>query len=51
MVATVGIDLGGTKLMAVRVEDGEIVAREVFATPNDDFIPSAVAAISAQSGS
>lgn len=47
MVATVGIDLGGTKLMAVRVEDGEVVGREVFATPHDEFIPSAVAAIRA----
>ena len=45
MVATVGIDLGGTKLLAVRVEDGEVVARELFATPGEDFIASAIAAI------
>ncbi|MCP3996808.1 MAG: ROK family protein [bacterium] len=45
MVATVGIDLGGTKLLAVRVEDGEVVARELFATPGEDFIESAIAAI------
>lgn len=45
MVATVGIDLGGTKLLAVRLEDGEIVARELFATPGEDFVSSAIAAI------
>lgn len=45
MVATVGIDLGGTKLLAVRVEDEEVVARELFATPGEDFIESAIAAI------
>jgi glucokinase len=45
LVATVGIDLGGTKLLAVRVEDGEVVARELFATPGENFVDSAVAAI------
>lgn len=45
MVATVGIDLGGTKLQAVRVQDGEVVARELFATPDEEFVESAVAAI------
>jgi glucokinase len=45
LVATVGIDLGGTKLLAVRDEDGEVVARELFATPGEDFIESAIAAI------
>ena len=45
MAATIGIDLGGTKLLAVRVEDGEVVARELFATPGEDFISSALAAI------
>ena len=45
MVTTVGIDLGGTKLLAVRVEDEEVVARELFATPGEDFIESAIAAI------
>jgi glucokinase len=45
LVATVGIDLGGTKLLAVRVEDGEVVARELFATPGEDFISSAIGAI------
>lgn len=45
MVTTVGIDLGGTKLLAVRVEDGAVVARELFATPGEDFMESAVAAI------
>ena len=47
MVTSVGIDLGGTKLLAVRLEDGEVVARERFATPGEDFMASAVAAIRA----
>ncbi|MEA2001577.1 MAG: ROK family protein [Actinomycetota bacterium] len=45
MTATVGIDMGGTKLLAVRIEDGDVVAREVFTTPGEDMIGSAIAAI------
>jgi len=45
VTATIGIDLGGTKLLAVRVEDGEVVARDLFATPGGDFMDSAVAAV------
>jgi glucokinase len=45
LVTSVGIDLGGTKLLAVRLEDGEVVARERFATPGEDFMASALAAI------
>lgn len=45
MVATVGIDLGGSKLLAVRVEDGEVVARELFASAGGDLLDTAKAAI------
>lgn len=45
MVTTVGIDLGGSKLLAVRVEDGAVVAKEVFAYAGEDLLVAAVAAI------
>lgn len=45
MAATIGIDMGGTKLLVVRVEDNEIVARELFSTPSSEMLPSAVAAV------
>lgn len=45
MVTSIGIDLGGTKLLAVRVADGEVVERELFATPGEDFMDSAVSAV------
>jgi glucokinase len=37
--------MGGTKLLAVRIEDGDVVAREFFSTPGEDMIGSAIAAI------
>ncbi len=33
MTTTVGIDIGGTKVLAVRIVDGEVVARERSSTP------------------
>ena len=45
MTVTIGIDYGGTKLLAVRTEDDAIVARELFATPDEDMLDAAVAAI------
>ncbi len=33
MTATIGIDIGGTKVLAVRVVDGEVVARRRSSTP------------------
>lgn len=45
MTTTIGIDLGGSKILAVRVTDGEIVARELFASPSDDLVESATAVI------
>ena len=45
MVATVGIDLGGSKLLAVRVEDGQVAARELFASAGEDLLVTAKAAI------
>lgn len=45
MAATIGIDMGGTKLLVVRVEDEEVVARELFSTPGEDMIGSAIEAI------
>jgi glucokinase len=42
---TIGIDLGGTKLLVVRLEDGEVVERQLFSTPGEDMIGSAIAAI------
>jgi glucokinase len=37
--------MGGTKLLVVRVEDGQVVARELFSTPGDDMVGAAKAAI------
>lgn len=37
--------MGGTKLLVVRVEDREIVAREVFSTPSSEMLSSALAAV------
>ena len=45
MVTTVGIDLGGSKLLAVRLEDGEVVEREIFASAGEDLLFAAKAAI------
>lgn len=45
MTATIGIDMGGTKMLVVRVEEGQVVARELFSTPGEDMIGSAIAAI------
>ncbi len=47
MTTTIGIDLGGTKLLAVRLEDGEVVAREHFTTPGEatELVSGALAAI------
>lgn len=33
MATTIGIDLGGTKVLAVRVVDGEVAAQSKFSTP------------------
>jgi len=45
VVTTVGIDLGGSKLLAVRLEGGEIVQRELFASAGEDLLFAAKAAI------
>lgn len=47
MTTTIGIDLGGTKLLAIRLEDGEVAAREHFTTPGDatELAAAAAAAI------
>jgi glucokinase len=45
VVATVGIDLGGSKLLVVRVEDGQVAARELFASAGEDLLVTAKAAI------
>ncbi|MDJ0924776.1 MAG: ROK family protein [Acidimicrobiia bacterium] len=46
MVATIGIDVGGTKILAVKLEGDEVVAQELFSTPGEDMIGSAIAAVS-----
>ncbi len=35
MTITIGIDVGGTKLLATRLEDGAVVAQEHFTTPGE----------------
>jgi glucokinase len=45
LTPTIGIDMGGTKLLVVRVEDREIVARDVFSTPSSEMLSSALAAV------
>lgn len=45
MTVSVGIDVGGTKILAVRIEDDEVVAQELFSTPGEDMVGSAVAAV------
>ena len=37
--------MGGTKLLVVRVEEGQVVARELFSTPADEMVSAAKAAI------
>jgi predicted NBD/HSP70 family sugar kinase len=43
--ASIGIDIGGTKLLAVRLHDEEMVAKELFSTPGEDMVGSVVAAV------
>jgi glucokinase len=45
VTATIGIDMGGTKLLVVRVENGNLAERELFTTPGEDIMGSAIAAI------
>ena len=45
MTVTIGIDVGGTKILAVRIEDDKVVAEELFSTPGEDMVGSAVAAV------
>ena len=45
MTASIGIDIGGTKLLAVRLHDEEMVAKERFSTPGEDMVGSVVAAV------
>lgn len=45
--ATVGVDLGGTKIHAVRVEDGAVVAEAKRSTPRDGDPAGVVAAVAA----
>lgn len=51
MMQAVGLDIGGTKTLALRVDaDGNILAREVVSTPADDvdgMLVSAAAAVAA----
>ena len=50
-MSTVGVDLGGTKTMAVRLVDGEVVARHKLGTPRkggpDDVLDTIVATVHA----
>ncbi len=45
MTASIGIDIGGTKLLAVRLQGQEMVAKELFSTPGEDMVGSVVAAV------
>lgn len=45
--ATVGVDLGGTKILAVRVEGGEVVAEATRSTPRGGDPTAVVAAVAA----
>jgi glucokinase len=45
VTTTIGVDVGGSKLLVVRVEDGAVVGTETFTTPGADMVGSAIAAI------
>jgi glucokinase len=45
VTATIGIDIGGTKLLAVRLQDEDLVAKELFSTPGEDMVGSVVTAV------
>lgn len=45
MATTIGVDVGGSKLLVVRVEGGAVAATETFTTPGSDMVGSAIAAV------